>query len=196
MKIEEAIKQLSESKKRKFEQTYDLVINLSNIDLKKPENKFSKEIRLPHGRGKDIDVCVISDNKGDLSRADIEGLKGKKTKELLNKYDFFLCEAPLMPLVGRVLGKYLGPKGKMPKLLPPGTDPAKLIEETKKSVRINVRDSPVIHVIAGSEKMAPEQVKENAEKIIDEVKKSLPGKVRIKSIYIKLTMSKPCRLDV
>jgi large subunit ribosomal protein L1 len=194
--IDEAISEISQ-KKRKFVQGFDLIINLKNIDMKKPENKFSKNMVLPHGRGKDIEVAVISDSiPNALRKSDIEGLgKDKaKAKDIIKKYEFFLCEAPLMPLVGKVLGRYLGPKNKMPVILPPGADANKMMGELKKSVRIGIRDSPTIHVYVGREDMDPAHVKKNIEKVIAEVKKSLPAKVQIKNIYLKLTMSKPVRI--
>jgi len=199
MKIEEAIKQLKESsKKRGFKQSFDLIVNITNVDLKKPENKFSKDIALPHGRGKEVNVSIISDTvQGAITKKDLEALTGdaKKIKELINKNDFFLCEAPLMPLTGKVLGKYLGPRGKMPKLLPPGADPKPFIENAKKSVTVRLRDSPLIQTMLGTENMDDAQIKENAEKVIEEIKKSLPAKARIKSTFLKLTMSKPIKIS-
>ncbi len=195
--IGDAIKHLRTFEKRGFSQSLDLNVTLKSIDLKRPENKFSKEFVLPHGRGKDIDVCIISEANG-LGKREIEDLE-KNKKELkifVKKYDFFLCEAPLMPIVGKALGKYLAPKGKMPKLLPPGRDPANLIDETKNSVRIRVRDSPSIQLTIGTEAMTDDQLKENTEKVVEEIKKSLPGKVQIKSIYLKFTMTKPVKIKV
>jgi large subunit ribosomal protein L1 len=194
--LNEALAEISE-KKRNFVQGFDVLINLKGIDLKKPENKFSKTIMLPYGRGKDLEVAVISDNiQNAVSKKDMEDMGKDKTKlkEFIKKYEFFLCEAPLMPLVGKVLGRYLGPKGKMPIILPPNRDPKQMIDELKKSVRIGIRDSPTIHVAVGREGMNPNEVKENVEKVLEEVKKSLPPKAQIKSIYLKLTMSKPVRI--
>ncbi len=199
--IEESIKYLRENnQKRGFEQTFDLTINLKNIDLKKPENKFSKDVVLPHGRGKSVEVCIISDSipEAALKKPDIERLAADKAgmKSVLKKYEFFVCEAPLMPLVGKTLGRFLGPKGKMPKLLPPGTNHNSIVDETKKSVRVKVRDTPVVQTCVGSENMQDLQIKENVERVMEEVRKSLPAKTQIKNIYFKLTMSKPVKLEV
>ena len=38
--------------------------------------------------------------------------------------------------------------------------------------------------------------KDNIEKIMEEIRKSLPPKAQIKNIYLKLTMSKPVKLEV
>jgi len=198
-KIDEAIAKVREGEKRKFVQSIDLIINLRNIDLKKPENKFSRDIILPHGRGRDVSVCILSDNfEGGIRKHEIEGFASNKSgaKTFAKKYDFFLCEAPLMPLVGKILGRYLGPKGKMPKLLPPGKDPKNAVEETAKSVRINVRDAPTIQISVSSEGMQDVQIKDNVERVVEEVKKALPGKAQIKSAYIKTTMGKPVKIGV
>ena len=198
-KLDEAIKKVREGEKRKFSQTVDLIINLRNIDLKKPENKFSKDVPLPHGRGKDVSVCIISDSiKDGIGKIDIEGFSRNKSaaKQFVKKHDFFLCEAPLMPLVGKILGRYLGPKGKMPKLLLPGKDTKSVVDETKKSIRLNLRDVPTIQVAIGSEEMQDGQIKENAEKVLEEVKKALPAKAQIRNIYIKTTMGKPVKIGV
>ena len=205
MKIEEAINQLKGSK-RNFVQTYDLIINLKNIDMKKPENNFSKEVQLPHGTGKEISVCVISENikEGEnydvLRKSDIENIDKKEAKKIARKYDFFLCEAPLMVLVGKNLGRYLGPKGKMPKPIPPNAGPSlinPLVEIAKKSVRIVAKGSPTIHTFVGKENMKDEEIKENIKKVIEEVEKTLPkGRSQIKSVLLKLTMSKPVKIDV
>ncbi len=199
--IEDSIKHIRENNpKRDFEQTFDLVVNIRNIDLKKTENKFSKDVVLPHGRGKDVEVGIISDTiqEATIRKDDIEKLASDKRgmKNVLRKYEFFVCEAPLMPLVGKTLGKFLGPKGKMPKLLPPGPNYRDIVEETKKSVRVKLRDSPTIQTCVGSENMKDSEIKENLERVVEEVKKSIPPKSQIKNVYLKLTMGKPVKLEV
>jgi len=199
IKLGEAITKSREGEKRKFSQTIDLIVNLRNMDMKKPENKFSKDVILPHGRGKDVSVCIISDSiNGATTKTDVENFSKNKSsaKQFTKKHDFFVCEAPLMPMVGKILGRYLGPKGKMPKLLPPGKDPKSILDETKKSVRINVRDTPTIQIAVGSEDMQDLQIKENVEKVLEEIKKSLPPKAQIKNIYIKTTMGMPVKVGV
>ena len=199
--IEDSIKYIRENNpKREFEQTFDLIVNIRNIDLKKTENKFSKDVILPHGRGKNVEVGIISDTiqEAPIKKADIEkmAVDKKEMKNLMRKYEFFVCEAPLMPLVGKTLGKFLGPKGKMPKLLPPGPNYKNIVDETKKSVRVKLRDSPTIQTCVGSENMKDLEIKENLEKVVEEIKKSIPPKSQIKNVYLKLTMGSPVKLEV
>lgn len=198
MILGEALTQLIHQNKKNFVQSVDLIITLRNIDLKKPENKFSKDVLLPHGRGKNIEVGIISDRlQNAITKTDIETLSKKQIRELSKRYTFFLCEAPLMPLVGKVLGRYLGPKGRMPKLLPPNQNVDNMVKEMKNSVRVHVSTSAVIQVVVGTQEMTADQLKENVLQVIEEVKKSLPkGESQIKSILVKLTMSKPVKVEL
>ncbi len=207
--IDDAIKHIREqSPKRNFTQSFDLAINIGNIDLKKPENKISKDVVLPHPRTKRMRVCVVSDSLKNLA---VEGseitvidkkavmeFEGNKiaAKGIATKYDFFIAEAALMPLVGKVLGRYLGPRGKMPKLLPPGRNPETLIREAESSVRVRLKDSPVIHCVVGDEKMSDGSIKENVERVVEDVRKALPGKSQIRNVYLKLTMGTAVKIGV
>jgi large subunit ribosomal protein L1 len=194
----EAVKYLREnSEKRKFSQTFDMIVVLKNIDMKKPENKITKDIMLPNGRGKELKVGFISES-GEIRKSTIEEMltNKKKAKQFSKNYDMFVCEASLMPLVGKILGKYLAPKGKMPLILPPGKDPKNVINDAQRTVRIKLRDAPMMQICVGSEGMSDEQVKENVERALEDIKKALPPKAMLKSALLKLTMSKPVKIGV
>lgn len=201
-KLETAIK---ESKKRNFTQTWDLIINLTNIDLSKPENRFSGNVVLPNKIGKEPEICIIADRAAReakkldvkvLTKKDLNNLDKRKIKSIASQNDYFLGEVTLMPIIGKVLGPVLGPRGKMPKPFPPDSDLEKLIEKTKKSFRVNVK-SPVIQGAIGTEDMNHEEIKENIKSVLNFVVEKLPKKERqIKNVYIKLTMGKPVRIRV
>ena len=119
------------SKKRKFAQTWDLAINLKGMNLKKPENRFNLEYALPAGRGKPVKVGVIVDTLATeakkldvdlvITKQEIPGIvKNKKLlKKIANEIDWFYGEVSLMPLIGKSFGVVLGPRGKVPKPIPP-----------------------------------------------------------------------------
>ncbi|MCK5699419.1 MAG: 50S ribosomal protein L1, partial [Candidatus Aenigmarchaeota archaeon] len=102
--LNKIIKEAKEKgKKRNFTQSIDLAINTKQIDLKKPENKFTEEIHLPKGRGKDLKIAVIGDSLVVKSKGIADGLindkeltkleKDKKElKKAMNEYDFFIAE--------------------------------------------------------------------------------------------------------
>ncbi|MFH0949043.1 MAG: 50S ribosomal protein L1 [Candidatus Aenigmatarchaeota archaeon] len=198
-KIPDAVEYLRQSKKRGFTQSIDMILNLKNIDLRKTENRISKEIVLPHGTGKDVKVGIISDTvQGGIKKADIESIDKKGISRLAKQYDFFICEAPLMMLVGKMLGKMLGPQGKMPSPIPPNVkNISAIIETKKKAVRVRLKDTPTMHLPVGKETMNNEQIEENIKSALSEIEKFLPkGKNQIRSIYLKLTMSKPVRIEI
>ena len=208
-KIVKAVKEAKEkSKKRNFVQSIDLAVTL-NLDTTKPENRINDEIVLPHGRGKPIKIGVIGE--GELahqakSLADIvitkkeleELAKDKrKAKEIAKAYDFFIAQADLMPLVGKYLGIILGPRGKMPKPVPPTADIKPIIERLRKTVRVRTRDKPVFHVPVGTEKMKEEEVAKNIEAIFNYLERKLErGLSDVKSAYISTTMGKSVKLEV
>ncbi|MFH1222118.1 MAG: 50S ribosomal protein L1 [Candidatus Micrarchaeota archaeon] len=203
MELTEALAAVrAHSEKKGFQQTLDLIINLKNIDMKKPESRFSREVVLPNSSGKAAGVCMISDSRKDyeprLSKDDITALEHdkKSAKRVCREHDFFMCEPALMILVGKVLGRYLGPIGKMPRLLPPAANPKAVAEELSKSVRVRVKDSPNIMCAVGPETMPDGQILENSKRVIDEIKKALPAKSQIRNGYIKLTMGKPVKFEV
>ena len=100
-----------------------------------------------------------------------------------------------MPIIGKLLGKYLGPRRKMPKVIPPNANMDKVLENIKKTVIIRARTSN-IQVSVGKENMDNDKIRENVKRVIEEVEKTLPkGRSQIKAVYLKLTMSKPVKID-
>jgi large subunit ribosomal protein L1 len=209
MGIEEKLKAAKEkSSPRNFSQTWDLIFNLKDMDLKKPENRLNLELFLPEGLGRDLKTVVLGDSLyadakkvADLalSREDITklGKDKKKLKKLAAEYDWWFGEAPLMPLIGKELGVVLGTRGKMPKPLPPKINLDGIIARSKKSIKIRLVTTPVIQLAVGTEDMPDEKVARNIEAAIAFVEEKLPkGKSNIRNIAVKLTMGKPVKLDV
>lgn len=201
-KMLNAIKELKEkSVKRNFSQTFDLIISLKEFDIKKPENKLNEEVQLPN-RGEESKVVVFSDSLKNLdvetlASADVEKLvKNKRlARKLVRETDFFLSEAKLMPLIGKSLGQLLAPRGKMPKLITGDVD--KLIKNLKNSIRVRIKDSPVVQCLVGNESMGDEGIAENIETVLKFLNAKLPkGKNNIGRVLLKKTMSKPIKLEV
>jgi large subunit ribosomal protein L1 len=201
-KLADAIKQLREQKKRNFSQTFDLIVKLTALDLKKPESKINDEFKLPHGWGGDSKVGIFSDTAKNvdatvIGSAEIERFGNDKryAKNLVKDIDFFLAEAKLMPSVGKSLGQLLAPRGRMPKLLT--ADISGTLESLKKSVRIRIKDSPVIQCRVGKEGMKDEEIVENVRSLLKYLETRLPkGKQNVGKLYLKLTMSEPMEIEV
>ena len=201
--LEVVEKILEESKKldRKFKQNIDVVINLKNIDLNIPKNRVDEEIILPHGRGSEAKIALFA--SGELAvkskkhvdllikPEEIEDLSKdkKKFKKIADGHDFFISEAPLMPTIGKTLGTVLGPRGKMPKPVPPNADITAMVKNLHDTVKVRSKSNKTFHTIAGNEDMPKEHIADNIDSIIKRVESALErGKMNIGSIYIKTTM--------
>ncbi len=194
------------SKKRNFTQSIDLAINTKQIDLKKPQNKFTEEIYFLKGRGKDIKIAVIGDTLVIKSKSIADGLINEKAlttlekdkkelKKTINKYEYFIAEAPFMLRIGKSLGRFMAPKGKMPKPLPPQADPTPLITQLKNTTRASLKNNSAIHCTIGAESMKNEDIIDNFNAVMQAIEKKFPtGKNNIKSVYIKTTMGKPIKI--
>ncbi|MCK4327540.1 MAG: 50S ribosomal protein L1 [Candidatus Diapherotrites archaeon] len=203
MKLAEAIeKAKADSKKRNFVQSMDLFINFKSIDFNKQDNKISLEVLLPKGRGKDQKICVIcSDEMASSAKAAADkvilsnelesmGKDPKKIKSLANDYDAFIAQANLMPLVGKFLGQALGPRGKMPKPVPPNADLKPLVARLKNTLIIKTtgKNLPVLHVPFGTEEMTTEDLVANATAVLSAIKAKIPSPQNIGSVRVKTTM--------
>jgi len=203
MTLIKQIKKLKESsKKRNFNQRYDLIINLKDFDLKKAENKIDEILVLPKETGKPTSISLFSDSVKKIegctiiNSEEIESLAGKKKelKKLISQTTIFLSEPKLMPVVGKHLGKFLAPIGKMPK--PVAGDVNNLVKDYRNGVRIDIKKQPMIQTTVGSEKMKEEDVAENIQAVLNFLKAKLPkGKNNIDKVKLKLTMSCPIKLE-
>lgn len=207
--IIDAVKKAKEqAKPRNFTESIDMIINIRDLDVKKPENRFDEEVALPNGRGKEITIGVIADgelavsakNAGiDLvvSKSDLEelGKNRKDAKKMANSVDFFIAQADMMPLVGRFLGPILGPRKKMPKPVPANIKVEPLLKKLQSTVKVGVKDQPSIQIIIGTQDMDEEKLAENIEAVLAILDRNLEkGRNQIKSMYIKTTMGSVVRV--
>ena len=199
------------SDKRNFKQTYDLIINLRGLDLKKQEHQIDAFITLPHSRGKKVKVCALvgaeleeqakSIFDSTILSDNFEKYKDKKEiKKIANSFDFFIAQANIMPKVATTFGRVFGPRGKMPNpksggVVPPNANLKPLYEKFQRTIRATNKTSPLIQCPIGTEDMNPDDVAENALTVYNSLLQLLPNeKHNIKDIYVKLTMGKPIKV--
>jgi large subunit ribosomal protein L1 len=209
--LKAALKELREkSKKKNFNQSIELIINLRDIDPKKPEGRIQEKIELPHMLGKKVNVCVFADGdmalrarRGDadfvLESAEIETLASdkKRQRQIVKDMDSFIAAAPLMPLVGRALGSILGPRGKMPTPVAPTADIKKEIERHRRLVLVRARGQPVLQCRIGSEDMPEDEIIENVHAVLGGIGGRLKRGIKnIESVYVKVTMGAPVKVNM
>ena len=198
MEAIKALKELREEKKRKFDQSVDLIMNLKNFDVRREAlNTF---IFLPNGSDKKL-AGFFSKRNGKIdtiTEEDFVKYKDlKDIKKLAKKYDYFLAEAPMMGKVATKFGRVFGPMNKMPSplagIIPQLNDDTlgAMIEKMRGAVRIKNKEM-AIKIRVGKESMSDEKIVENIDAAIKELEKKLPrGRENVKEVLIKFTMTKP-----
>lgn len=205
--IEAVEKARENSPSRNFEQSFDLAVNLRELDLNRPDERVQTRVQLPNGIGTRKVMVFAS---GDLALrarragaddviepAELDQLADnrKEAKDRFKDFDTFVAEAPMMPTVGRVAGPILGPKGKMPTPVPPQAPIDEIIERERRVVVLRSRDRPYVHCIVGKESMSDEEVAHNVEAVVNALTRELKrGMGNIKNIYLKLTMGDSVKL--
>ncbi|MHC1611406.1 MAG: 50S ribosomal protein L1 [Candidatus Methanospirareceae archaeon] len=193
----EAVEKVLSSRERRFVEGVDLCINLKDIDLKQPKNRINMEVFLPKKvREPRIGVfasgeLALKSKEAGAEVIDPEELKRmdkKKARDLVQKYDYFLADTSLMALIGKSLGTILGPRGKMPRPLPPGSDPGEVLARLAKIVQVKSR-TRTIWVNIGRRDMDAKEIAENAAAVLKAIESRLErGWQNIASVYMKSTM--------
>ena len=207
-KIKEAVEKVREaSPARKFEQSFDLVINLRELDMNRPDNRVNIRFQLPRGIGErkvlvfaSGDLALRSRRAGADEVIEPEELAQlatdkKAAKRRLADYDVFVAEAPMMPTVGRVAGPILGPRGKMPTPVPPQAPIDNILDRERRTIVLRSRDKPFVHCIVGKEGMSDDDVTQNIETVVSNITDATKrGFANVKSMYLKLTMGGSVKL--
>ena len=120
----------------------------------------------------------------------------KKSKNMINKYDFFLADTKLMPTVGKKLGQLLGPRGKMPTPVPFNAPIESFLERFRSSVKIRAKGSLSMSCRIGEESMDDADLAANANAVATAIEKTLPnGSKNVKKIMFKTTMGKAIKVE-
>ena len=192
-----------DQKERKFKQSLELIMVFKDIDVKKGF-AINETVQLPKKLNQPASVCVIA--SGDLglkakgANADMIvdgaqlnqiGTNKRESRKLINGYDFFLADTSLMANVGKTLGQFMGPRGKMPTPVPFNAPIESILERFRSSIRVRLRNSLSLACKIGDETMSDEDLVANAHAVISTVEKKLPsGDRNIKKIMVKTTMGK------
>ena len=205
--LRELIKQARDSlDKRGFTQSAELTLILKDIDVKRGFS-LNEVISLPHKLNNGSAICLIG--SGDLAlrarkvgiptvlepqELDRLGTNKREARKLVRKHDFFLSDTSLMPSVGRSIGQFLGPKGKMPTPLPYGAPLESIVNRFQTSIRLRVKNQLSVSARVGDENMDDSSLASNAIAVVSALEKKLPqGDKNIHGAVFKFTMSRPAK---
>lgn len=204
------IKELRElTPKRNFTQSLDIIINLQQIDLKKPEHKVDVGITMQTPiKAKPLKICVVVDrtlaNQASevfnhvLFNDDMMAMKGdiKKIRTITHNFDKFVVQAAYMPQFAQVFGKFLGPMNKMPSpklgmVITDKTPMQPLYDKLQKTVHLQTKKNLVLQSSIGAENESDEALAEKISLLHQTLTQTLVNRENnIKNIGIKFTMSK------
>ena len=203
--IEEALGELNSNASKKFTESLDVSINLG-IDASKSDQNVRGASNLPHGNGKSFKVAVFADGdeatQAKEAGADKVGMEDLAEEIKAGNMDFDVVIAtPETMRVVSPLGQILGPKGLMPN--PKSETVTKDIPNTVKNaksgqIRYKSDKQGIIHARIGQIGYTEEQLKDNLEAFLTDVKKAKPpsGKgVYISKVTLSSTMGKGFEID-
>lgn len=206
--IQEARK---ESKKRNFSQTIELIVNFRMLNLKNPEHQQDFYMSLKHPWRKPKICGIVGGELADQSKKFFDKTitaeefplykEKKAVKKLAREYDFFVAQASLMPQVAQVFGRYFGPINKMPnpkagQVVPPNANLDVVAKKLRNTIRVLVKSIPMYQIGVGKETSKDEEIAEDVLSIYDQLAHHLPAEQQsIKSMYVKLTMGKPVKVE-
>jgi large subunit ribosomal protein L1 len=205
--LQELIKQARDRlDKRHFTQSAELTLILKDIDVKKGFS-LNEVVSLPHKSNDESTICLIG--SGDLAmrarkvgiatilepqELDRLGTNKREARKLVRKHDFFLSDTSLMSSVGRSIGQFLGPKGKMPTPLPYGAPLESIVSRFQGSIRLRIKNQLSVSAKVGDENMDDSSLVNNASVVVSALEKRLPqGEKNIRGAVFKFTMSKPAK---
>ncbi|KAE8775271.1 hypothetical protein D1007_52262 [Hordeum vulgare] len=215
--VKDAITQIvgeAREKKRKFTETVELQIGLKNYDPQK-DKRFSGSVKLPHIPRPKMRVCMLGDaqhvdqaEKMGLDYMDVESLKKmnknkKLVKKLAKKYHAFLASEAIIKQIPRLLGPGLNKAGihvdatagKFPTLVSHQESLEAKVNETKATVKFQLKKVLCMGVAVGNLSMDEKQIQQNIQMsvnfLVSLLKKNWQN---VRCLYVKSTMGKRVRV--
>tara|TARA_B100000513_G_scaffold56657_1_gene21722 strand:- start:2575 stop:3222 length:648 start_codon:yes stop_codon:yes gene_type:complete len=204
--LEQAVSEINENASKNFKEALDVAVNLG-IDPKKTDQAVRGATNLPHGNGKTYKVAVFAEGdeakdalENGADKVGMEDLAEDMKKGDLN-YDVIIATPSTMKVVSP-LGQILGPKGLMPNPKSETvTKDVKTAVKNAKSGQIRYKSDKqgIIHTRIGQVGYSEEQVRDNLEAFLTDLKKAKPPSskgVFISKVSISSTMGEGFDIDL
>jgi len=180
----DAIEALRPFASKKFDETLEIAVRLS-IDVTKADQNIRGMLSLPNGTGKKVRVAVFTNDKvEDAKKAGADVIGGE---DLIEKvaggqidFDRVIATPDMMPKMSKV-ARVLGPKGLMPnpKLGTVTNDVAAAVAMAKAGqIEYRAEKNGIIHAGIGKMSFSTEKLVENANALIEQLKKVKPASTK------------------
>ena len=204
--LETALTEINQNCSKNFKEALDIAVNLG-IDPKKTDQAVRGATNVPQGNGKTYKVAVFAEGeeaKDALDNgADKVGMDDLAEDMKKGELDFdVIIATPATMKVVSPLGQILGPKGLMPN--PKSETVTKDVKTAVKNakagqIRYKSDKQGIIHTRIGQVGYSEEQVRDNLEAFLTDLKKAKPPSskgVFISKVSISSTMGKGFDIDL
>ena len=182
--LSDAIETLRGFCSSKFDETLEIAVKLG-VDVAKADQNIRGMLSLPNGTGKTVRVAVFTiNNQEEAKKAGADVIGGE---ELIDKvangfldFDRVIATPDMMPKMSKV-ARVLGPKGLMPnpKLGTVTNNVAEAIASAKAGqIEYRAEKNGIIHAGIGKMSFATDKLVENANALIEQLKKVKPATVK------------------
>ena len=202
----DAMALLKQFSSKKFNESVDVSINLG-VDPRKSDQVVRSSTLLPKGTGKTVRVAVFAQGdhaeKAKAAGADKVGFEdlAEEIKAGNMPFDVVIATPDAMRIVGQ-LGQILGPRGLMPnpKIGTVTMAVEKAVQDAKAGqVRYRTDKNGIIHCAVGKTSFDAQDVLENINALIADLKKLKPASAKgiyIKKVTLSSTMGPGLTLDL
>jgi len=200
----EALGLLRELSSVKFNETVEISVRLG-IDPKRTEQGVRGTVVLPHGTGKTPRVLAFA--KGDKAKeamqagADYVGDMDliEKVKEGWSDFDVVVATPDIMGVVGKSLGRILGPRMPNPKAGTLSFEIGTVVKEIKAGkVQYRADKFAIVHSILGKISFEENKLVENFIVFMDALIRAKPAAAKgqyLRTVVLSTTMSPGIKLD-
>jgi len=203
--IADAIEALRPYVSKKFDESLEIAIRLG-IDITKADQNIRGTLSLPNGTGKKVRVAVFTINAQDEAKkagADVVGGEDLIESVAAGKINFdrVIATPDMMPKMSKV-ARVLGPKGLMPnpKLGTVTNNVAEAVKTVKAGqIEYRAEKNGIVHAGIGKMSFATDKLVENANALIDQLKKIKPASVKgqyILAASVATTQGAGLKVDV
>ena len=180
----DAIEALRPFASKKFDETLEIAIRLA-IDVTKADQNIRGMLSLPNGTGKKVRVADFTNDTAEEAKkagADVIGGEDLIEKVAAGQIDFdrVIATPDMMPKMSKV-ARVLGPKGLMPnpKLGTVTNDVAAAVAYAKAGqIEYRAEKNGIIHAGIGKMSFSTEKLVENANALVDQLKKVKPASTK------------------
>lgn len=182
--LSDAIETLRGYASKKFDESLEIAIKLG-IDITKADQNIRGMLSLPNGTGKTVRVAVFTVNSADeATKAGADVVGGEDLIEKVAggeiNFDRVIATPDMMPKMSKI-ARILGPKGLMPnpKLGTVTNNVAEAVKTAKAGqIEYRAEKKGIIHAGIGKMSFTTDQLVENANALIDQLKKVKPSSTK------------------